>query len=186
MQASAEIRKKLALLIGSLICRCIREARMIPHVLNREEVVNILLRDPLLYEKLVLDEHSENTQLSKEDLTIKLDVAKELEKLDRLPAFEKPFWDGPEVDLSPIMDLTNQLTRTFAVYLGNAATLFDRAFENFMSSFRQSLQGAGMTLQTVDFTLNDAAILETNALSYLSAGEFLQAFTFDRLLVRRS
>ena len=182
MQTSAEIRKKLALLIGSLICRCLREARMIPHVLNRDEVIGILVGDPLLYEKLVQDEHSENAELSKEDLTIKLDVAKDLEQLDRLKAFERSYWDGPEVDLSPIMDLTNQLTRTFAVYLGNAATLFDRTFEDFMSKFRQSLQRAGMTLQTVDFTLEDAAILETNALSYLSAGEFLQAFTYDRLL----
>ena len=89
MQTSAEIRKKLALLIGSLICRCLREARMIPHVLNRDEVIGILVGDPLLYEKLVQDEHSENAELSKEDLTVKLDVAKDLERLDRLKAFER-------------------------------------------------------------------------------------------------
>ncbi len=182
MQASAEIRKKLALLIGSVICRCIGEARMIPHVLNREEVISILLGDPLLYEKLVQDEHSSNAELSKEDLTVKIDVAKELEKLDSLEGFDKSFWDGPEVDLTPVLDLTNQLTRTFAVYLGNAATLFDRAFEDFMNKFRRSLQRAGMTLKTVDFTLSDVAVLETNAVSFLTAGEFLQAFTFDRLL----
>jgi hypothetical protein len=182
MQASDEIKKKLALLIGSVICRCIREARMIPHVLNREEVISILVGDPLLYEKLVQDEHRDNSELSKEDLTVKIDVAKELEKLDALEGFEKFCWDGPEVDLTPILDLTNQLTRTFAVYLGNAATLFDRAFEDFMNKFRQSLQRAGMTIKTVDFTLSDVAVLETNAVSFLSAGEFLQAFTFDRLL----
>jgi hypothetical protein len=182
MQASVEIRKRLAMLIGSLISRCIREARMIPHVLNRDEVVNLLLGDPALFEKLVLDEHAGNTELSKEDLTVKVDVAKELVKLDRVEAFDRSFWDGPEVDLAPILDVTNQLTRTFAVYLGNAATLFDRAFEDFMNKFRQSLQKAGMTLQTVDFTLDDVTVLESNAISHLAAGEFLQAFTFDRLL----
>jgi hypothetical protein len=182
MQASVEIRKKLALLLGSLICRCIREARLIPHVLSREEVINILLGDPVLYEKLVRDEHAENAELSKDDLTIKVDVAKELEKLDALDSFEGSFWDGPEVDLTPILESTNQLTRTFAVYLGNAATLFDRAFDDFMNKFRDSLQRAGMTLKTVDFTVNDVAVLETNAVSFLSNGEFLQAFTFDRLL----
>jgi hypothetical protein len=182
MQASVEIRKKLAMLIGSVICRCIEEARMIPHVLDREEVIDILVGDPTLFEKLVLDEHGGNAELSKEDLTVKVDVAKELEKLDSLTVFEKSFWDGSEVDLSPILDLTNQLTRTFAVYIGNAATLFDRAFEDFMNKFRQSLQRAGMTLKTVDFTLSDVAVLETNAVSFLSSGEFLQAFTFDRLL----
>jgi hypothetical protein len=182
MQASAEIRKKLAVLIGSLISRCIQEARMIPHVLNREEVIDLLVADPALYEKLVLDEHTGKTELSKEDLTVRVDVAKELEKLDRIESYNRAFWDGAEVDLSPILELTNQLTRAFAVYLGNAATLFDREFEDFMNKFRQSLQRAGMTLKTVDFTLDDVAVLETNAVSHLSAGEFLQAFTFDRLL----
>ncbi len=182
MQASVEIRKKLAMLIGSLIRRCVQEARMIPHVLNRDEVINLLVADPALYERLVLDEHAGKTELSKEDLTVKVDVAKELEKLDKLETFDDSFWDGPEVDLSPVMDLTNQLTRTFAVYLGNAATLFDREFEDFMNKFRQSLQRAGMTLKAVDFTLDDVAVLEANAMSHLSSGEFLQAFTFDRLL----
>ncbi len=182
MQASVEIRKKLALLIGTLLCRCIREARFIPHVLTREEVITILFKNPVLYEKLVSDESTDSSETSKEDLTVKIDVAKELAKLDRLQEFEKSFWDGPELDLSPILDSTNQLTRTFAVYLGNAATLFDRAFEDFMNKFRQSLQRAGMSLKTVDFTSNDIAVLEASAISYLSSGEFLQAFTFDRLL----
>lgn len=155
---------------------------MIPHVLNREEVIHLLFADPLLYQKLVQDEHSGDSALSKEDLTIKVDVAKELEKLDSLSTFEQSFWEGPEVDLTPILDLTNQLTRTFAVYLGNAATLFDREFEEFMNKFRDSLQRAGMTLKAVDFALEDVAAFETNARDFLSAGEFLQSFTFDRLL----
>jgi hypothetical protein len=182
MQTSVEIRKKLAMLIGGLISRCIQEARMIPHVLNREEVINLLVADPELYEKLVSDEHAGKTALSKEDLTVKVDVAKELGKLDKLEMFDCSFWDEQEIDLSPVLELTNQLTRTFAVYLGNAATLFDREFEDFMSKFRQSLQRAGMTLKTVDFTLDDIAVLEANAISCLSSGDFLQAFTFDRLL----
>jgi hypothetical protein len=182
MQASAEIRRKLAALIGDLISRCIREARMIPHVLTQEEVINLLVTNPSLYERMVQDEHTGKTELSKTDLTVKIDVAGELEKLDGLEAFDKLFWDGPEADLAPILDLTNQLSRTFAVYLGNAATLFDREFEEFMNKFRQSLQRAGMILKTVDFTMEDAAILESGARAYLAASEFLQAFTFDRLL----
>ena len=75
----------------------------------------------------------------------------------------------------------NQLTRTFAVYAGNAATLFDKAFEDFMDKFRQSLQKAGMTIRTIDFTADDSALLENRAMSYISQGEFLQAFTYERL-----
>ncbi len=182
MQASVEIRRKLATLIGHLLHRCIHEARMIPTVLHREEVINLLVDDPALFEKLVRDEQAGNSELSREDLTVKLDALAELGKLDTLEAFEKSFWDGPEIDMSPILALTNQLSRTFTVYLGNAATLFDRSFEEFMSKFRGSLQRAGMTVQAIDFTVDDVAIFENDAMSYLSAGEFLQAFTFDRLL----
>ena len=111
-----------------------------------------------------------------------MDAVEELGKLDEIETFEKSFWDGPEVDLAPILDLTNQLTRTFSVYLGNAATLFDKAFEEFMDKFRGSLRKKGMILKTIDFTPDDVTLLESNAISFLSEGEFLQAFTYDRLL----
>jgi hypothetical protein len=182
MAASVEIRKKLATLIGHLISRCINDARMIPTVLRREDVINILVDDPALFEKLVRDEQAGNSELSKEDLTVKIDAVAELGRLDKLEEFEKSFWEDSEAELSPIMDLTNQLMRTFAVYMGNASTLFDKTFEEFMEKFRQSLQRAGMQLKTFDFTLDDVAIFEEQARAYLSKREFLQAFTFDRLL----
>jgi hypothetical protein len=182
MQVSPEIRKKLALLIGDLICRCIREARMVPYVLNREEVINLLFDDPAQFEKLVHEEHAGQSEQSREDLTLNMDAAKELGKLDQIKIFEKPFWDGTEVDLDPILDMTNQLTRTFAVYLGNASTLFDKSFEEFMDKFRSSLQRAGLSLTSFDFEEDDTSLLESSAIAYLEAGEFLQAFTYDRLL----
>ncbi len=182
MQASAEIRKKLATIIGHLICRCLREARMIPYVLNRDEVIKLLFADPERFEKLVRDEHAAEAEQSKTDLTVHMDAVAELGKLDEIETFDQSFWDGPEVDLEPILNLTNQLTRTFSVYLGNAATLFDKNFEEFMDKFRESLQRQGWVLKTIDFTPEDVALLESNAITFLSNGEFLQAFTYDRLL----
>jgi hypothetical protein len=186
MQASAELRKKLATLIGNLLCRCIRDAGMIPYVLNRDEVINMLMDDPARFKKLVEDEQAGQSEYSKSDLTVKLDAAAELGKLDAIDAFEQSFWDGREIDLNPILDLVNQLTRTFAVYAGNAATLFDKAFEDFMDKFRQSLQKSGMTIRTIDFTPDDSALIESNAMSYVTRGEFLQAFTYERLLTSQT
>lgn len=182
MQTSREIQKKLALLIGHLIRRCIQEARMIPYILSQEEVIKMLVDDPALFERLVQEEQTDQTAYSKKDLTAKIDAVSELASLDSLEVFERPFWSGPEVDIGPILDVTNQLTRSFAVYLGNASTLFDKIFEEFMGKFRQSLERAGMTLRAVDFTLDEVAILQEDAGAYLSAGDFLQAFTYDRLL----
>ncbi|HSW38324.1 MAG TPA: hypothetical protein VLL97_02390 [Acidobacteriota bacterium] len=180
-QESIEIRRKLATLIGHLIRRCIDEARLIPTVLHREEVINLLVDNPDLFARLVREEHRDKTELSKEDLTMKLDAVAELAKLDRLELYAQSFWDGPEADLAPVMDLTAQLTRTFAVYLGNAATLFDREFGTFMDKFRDSLQRAGMTLRKVEFSLENMAAFEETAAAYLPAGDFLQAFTFEKL-----
>jgi hypothetical protein len=182
MDTSAQIKRKLATLIGHLISRCIREARMIPTVLHSEEVIRILVNDPQLFARLVRDEHSNNSELSREGLTMNLDAVAELGKLDRIEVFEQSFWDDRKVDLAPILDLTNQLTRTFAMYLGNAATLFDKEFEEFMSKFRRSLQRAGMNLRAIDFTLEHMAIFEETAAAYFDSGEFLQAFTFEKLL----
>lgn len=186
MEASVEIRRKLATLISNLICRCIRDARMIPYVLNREEVINILMEDPARFEKLVQDEEADNCEYSKSDLTVKLDAAAELGRLDAVEAFERSFWEGPEIDLNPILDIVNQLTRTFAVYAGNAATMFDKAFEDFMEKFRQSMQKAGMTIKAIDFAADDSAYLKSGAMAYISKGEFLQAFTYERLLTSQT
>jgi hypothetical protein len=181
MQASSEIRKKLATLIGSIISRCIHEARLIPYILTQEEAVNILVDDPYQFERL-LREELDAADASEPDLTLKLDALVELGKIDSLDEFEKSSWQKPEPEIAPILDLINQLSRTFAVYLGNASTLFDKSFVDFMDRFRDSMQRAGMAIRTVDFTLEDVSVLEETAQSYLRAGEFLQAFTFDRLL----
>jgi hypothetical protein len=186
MQASVEIRKKLATVIGNLICRCISDARMIPYILNRDEVISMLVDDPARFEELVQAEQAEKSEYSKSDLTVKMDAAAELGKLDAIEALEQSFWGASEIDLSPVMDLVNQLTRTFAVYAGNASTLFDKAFEEFMDKFRQSLQRAGMTIKAIDFTSDDSALLESGAMSYISRGEFLQAFTYERLLTSQT
>ncbi len=179
---SPEIRRKLALVIANLIRRCIHEARLIPHVLTQEELVNILVADPAMFEKLVTEEFAVADKYSKEDLTIKLDAFSELGRLDSLASFDSPFWGEVEIDISPILDLVNRLTRTFAVYLGNASTIFDKLFEEFMSKFRRFLQRAGLALKAIDFTSEDVMILKESAAAYLARSEFLQAFTFDRLL----
>jgi hypothetical protein len=172
----------MAVMFGNLICRCIHDARMIPYILNQEEVIKLLVDDPSRFQELVQQEHFAQTEYSKKDLTLKLDVLEELGRFESLDAVKMPFWTGMEADLGPILDLTNQLTRTFAVYIGNASTLFDKSFEEFMDKFRQSLRQAGQTIQAIDFNIEDVAILEESAEAYLYKGEFLQAFTFDRLL----
>jgi hypothetical protein len=186
MQASRETRQKMAILIGNLISRCIEDARMIPYILNQEEVINILVDDPARFEALVQQEHSDRREYSREDLTLKLDALEELGDFKALDAAEIPCWTGSDADLVPILELTNHLTRTFAVYIGNASTLFDKGLQEFMNKFRQSLRQEGLDVIALDFDTEDISILREQAESYLNQGEFLKAFTFDRLLASQS
>lgn len=184
MQATHEIRQKLVLVIGSLICRCIEEARKIPYILDQEQVVEILVRDPIFFSKLVREEHSDNTEFSTDRLTAKIDATIELGQFEALDAIDVSFSAGSDTDaaIDQIREQINRLTRTFVVYTGNMVTIFEKEFQLFMEKFRQSLQKAGMVPRASSFDRHDMQGLEQRAEQYLLAGQFLQAFSCDRLL----
>ncbi|HYK91039.1 MAG TPA: hypothetical protein VE398_19865 [Acidobacteriota bacterium] len=184
MQASQELREKLVLVIGNLICRCIEEARKVPYILDQEEVVRILVENPRLFEKLVRDEQLESTEFSKEKLTARLDTLRELGQFEALDTWDMSFSGRIEsnADLAPILKQVNQLSRTFAVYVSNTLAIFEREFELFMEKFHQSLQRAGVTARSMELTTKDLSGLARRAEPYLTSGQFLQAFSFDRLL----
>jgi hypothetical protein len=184
MDDSQTVRKKLVLLIGNLICRCIEEARKIPYVLDQAQVVQILLENPASFAELVLDEQRHHTEFSSNRLTAKLDAAAELGQFESLDAFDVTFSSGIESDaaLEPVLAQINQLTRLFSVYLGNMIAIFEKEFQLFMEKFRQAVQAAGSALQTVEFMPDDMETLEKRAEKYLKSRQYLQAFSFDRLL----
>lgn len=184
MQTAQEIRQKLVLVIGDLICRSIEEARKIPFVLDQEQVVELLVGDPAVFAKLVREEQYDRTQYASNRLTAKLDAAIELGQFEALDAFDLSFASriDSQAELDQVMAQVNQLTRTFAVYIGNIVTIFEKEFQLFMEKFRQSLQQIGMSIRAADLTPADMVGLERRAEAYLPAGQFLQAFAFDRMI----
>ncbi len=170
--------------IGGLICRCIEEARKVPYILEQEQVVKILVDNPAFFAELILDEFRDRTEIACDRLTAQMDAVADLGQFDALDAFDLSF-SGPLItddDLEPVLQLINRLTRAFDVYTGNAVTIFEREFQLFMEKLRQSLAQSGMALQSADLMAEDVDRLEKKAEGYLSAGRFLQAFLFDRLL----
>jgi len=187
MRVSGEIREKLVLVIGKLITRCIEAARGVPYVIPKDRVIEMVIQNPELFEQLVLEEHLAQTELSSSELTSKMDAIAEIGQFKSLDQFDISF-SGPaesEADLEPAAESVNRLTRTFIVYVNNAVTIFEKEFELFMEKFRKSLRGAGMSVQTIDLSSEDLAGLERQAEPYAMAGEYVQAFSFDRLLNSR-
>ena len=186
MDTLTELKERLVLLIGGLLIRCINEARTIPYILDREEVVDILIKNPLLFEKLVLQEQTSAAEFSRDQLTAQMDAFRELgqfESLDALNASLSPAGGGaPPPPLDPVLNQVTELSRTFVVYTSNALTIFEKEFELFMDRFRDSLQAAGIRMAVLELASKDMESLEDKAGSYLDQGQFLQAFLFDRLL----
>jgi hypothetical protein len=184
MDTLSELKGRLVLLIGSLLIRCINEARRIPYILEREEVLDILIKNPLLFEKLVQQEQTSDAEFSRDQLTAQIDALRELGQFDSLDApyaSLSPDSGAPPL-LDPVLNQVTELSRTFVVYTSNALTIFEKEFELFMDRFRDSLQAAGIKMTLVGLAPQDMESLEDKAGSYVDQGQFLQAFLFDRLL----
>jgi len=184
MLPSPEIRRKLVLVIRNLICRCVEEARSVPYVLRREELVDLLLRNPDRFKKLVEEEGADRVEYSKDTLTAKLDALDEIGQFEVLDRCDTSLYGQSESDgdLSPAINHINQLTRTFSVYVSNTVTLFEKEFELFTQKLHDMLSKSGMALRVVEFTEEDLAELEKGAETYLASGRLLQAFVFERLI----
>ncbi len=181
MPASQELRTKLIRVIGNLICRCIEEARNIPYVLRQDELLEVLVRDPARFQRLVEEERFDRTEHSAGTLTAKLDALSELGQFESLDAYNLS-WSAPERDVSRAIEHINRLSSTFAVYMGNTVTVFEREFESFTGKLCQLLKQSGMTLKVVEFTREDMGALEAMASEYLTSGRLMRAFVFERLL----
>lgn len=184
MEASRGVRKKLVLVIGSLIGRCIEEARKVPYVLDQDQVVDILVENPAIFAELVHEEHRDRTEIATGRLTAKIDALTELGQFEALDAFDVSFSGGmqSDADLAPVLETINRLTRTFVVYIGNMVTIFEKEFRLLMERFRKSLRQAGVEMSQTELKPADLADLEKRAAGFLAGGQFLQALSFDRLL----
>jgi hypothetical protein len=184
MQTSPEIRHRLVIVIGNLICRCVEEARNIPYVLGQDQVLDILLGNAEAFAELVGDENRDHREFASNRITAKMDAAAELGQFRTLDAFDLSFGDRleNEAELEPLMNAIHGLTRTFMVYTGNALTIFEKEFQLFVDKFSRSLSQAGTSPRTAELTATDMAEFEKRAEEYLVAGQFLQAFLFGRLL----
>jgi hypothetical protein len=187
MQASKEIRQKLVQLIMNLVLKCMDEARSIPYVLDQDEMIELLMKNPAKFHNLVVEEDPNKVPEEEEStgmLTATLDAFTQIGQFESLNALDLSLYGRiqSDKDLSPALDQIDRLARTFAIYIGNIVTLFEKEFEEFTEKLRSSLQQSGLNLRSIEFTEEDMAQLEAKAESFLNSGQYFQAFVFERLL----
>ena len=185
MQVNLEIREKLVLVIGRLMSRCIAEASKVPYVIPKDQVVSMLIEEPELFERLVLEEQQAKTEYSREELTTRVDALTEIGQLKALDRFDMSFARSSDSDTGsePIIEQINLLTRSFIVYTNNTITVFEKEFEMLIERFRQSLRERNLSTRAMDLDEDDLTGLVRTAEIHLAAGEYIQAFSFDRLLI---
>lgn len=186
MNTPQDIRKKLVLLLSNVIGSCILKARMVPYILKQEEIVNLIIEDPAYFEKLIQEEQSICNENSKDDITASFDALVELQKIKTIDSYAGNYRHFSETEIQALLDFVNQMTRTFGVFVSNAFTLLDKRMAEFISNYREFLAEQQMVLRKIDFTADETGMLEESAVAYIHNGEFLQAFTFARLLNEQS
>lgn len=186
MENSEAINDKLSILLCNLIYNCIHKARIIPYIMKQEEVINILVEDPALFESLVQKEQSNHIGDSKKNLAVGFDAIYELQEEGPLNWTRNTLILKTDKEIASFVDLINRQTTTFDIYINNAFTLLDKQLDDFVDRFHQFLQQNGMELKPVELSIETFKTFEEKAHSYLKSGEFVQAFLFERLLMEQS
>jgi len=184
MEASREIRTRLVQLIGNLIVRSIDEARQVPCVIPKDQLIAMVIERPQQFEHLVQEEQLAQAELSRAELTVQFDALHEIAQFRHLDRTGISFETTVESDeeFSAAVQQIHELSQSFIVYTSNALAIFEKEFEIFLSKFRRSLDGQSRTETPILLDADDLNGLVKTAGEYLAAGEYIQAFSFDRLL----
>jgi hypothetical protein len=144
----------------------------------------MVIESPQQFEHLVQEEQLAHAELSRGELTVQFDALHEIGQFKQLDLMGISFDSSVESDdeFSSAVGRINELSQSFIVYTSNALAIFEKEFEIFLAKFRRSLSGPSQTATPILLGTGDLSGLVKKAGEYLAAGEYIQAFTFDRLL----
>lgn len=178
------IKEKLILVIINLVVRSIEEAKRVPYLVEQENLVDILINHPDIYQQMVLEGQLDGNGVPKGKTIIKLDILSELNEFEGLDRFDMSL-EGmmPQTDQdSPVFNQINLLSKMFMAYLSNIITTFEKSYEQFLDRYRQSMQGMIQKADVVEISWDDLGGVRQTAESLLDAGEFIQSFSLGRLM----
>jgi hypothetical protein len=184
MDDNRAIKEKLILVIINLIVRSIEEAKKVPYLVEQENLVDILINHPDIYQQMVLEGQLDGGGVPKGKTIVKLDILSELNEFEGLDRFDMTL-EGMMVQddqNSPIFNQINLLSKMFMAYISNIITTFEKSYEQFLDRYRQSMQGMSQKVDVVQITWDDLGEVRQAAESMLAGGEFIQSFSLGRLL----
>lgn len=181
---SQKNKEKLIRILVSLISRSIEEARKVPYLMEQDNLVDILISNPKLYQQMVLEGQIDPQGLSDGKVVVKLDILNEMAEFEGLNNYDMTFVGMVETssEHSPIFHQIGLLSKMFMAYLSNLITIFEKSYEDFLERYRQTMREVSDSLPQVEVSWDDLEGVRRASKEMLVQGKFIQAFSIGRLL----
>lgn len=177
-------KEKIIRILVNLISRSIEEARKVPYLMEQDNLVDILISNPRLYQQMVLEGQIDPKGMSDGKVVVKLDILDEMAEFEGLSNYDMTFVGMVEVssENSPVFHQIGLLSKMFMAYLSNLITIFEKSYEEFLERYRQTVREVSSSLSQVEVSWDDLEGVRRASKEMLVQGKFIQAFSIGRLL----
>lgn len=183
MQSTGTVKDKLVRVVLNMACRSMDEARKVPYVVEQDNIVDILINHPDLYEKLVAEGQLEGDGVPPGKMLLRLDILGEIEEFRSLDKYSDDTWDVSrhEADMDRLSSQVNSLTKLFLAYHGNMVAIFEREYDHFLERFQKTLGTGEEKVRPLRLDRSDLEEVQRTAETYLADQRFIEAFSLGKL-----
>ncbi len=178
---SRSVTNKLVQVVLNLARRSIDEARKVPYVVEQDNVVDILLNHPDLYQQLVSDGQLEGEGLPQGRVLVKVDILAEIEEFTPLDRLLLDNWSSDNVDLESVTAQVNSMTKLFLAYHSNMVATFEREYDQFLERYWKTLEGAEERFSPLPLYPSDLEEVRRTAEGFLAEKRYIEAFSLGKL-----
>ena len=183
MRSSGTVKDKLVRVVLNLARRSIDEARKVPYVVEQDNVVDLFINHPDLYQRLVAEGQLEGDGVPLGKMLVKLDILAEIEEFRSLDRYLVGINGSNhlESDLESLSSQVNSLTKLFLAFHGNMVAIFEREYDHFLERVQKSLDENDGKLQPLMLDQSDFEEVRRTAETYLVEQRFIEAFSLGKL-----
>jgi hypothetical protein len=183
MENSQSVKEKLVLVLLNLACRAIDEAKRVPYQIEQDNIVDILINEPALYQQMILEGDLDGRGIPQGKLLVKLNILGQIEEFVSLDRFDMSFGDSSELQINhgPIFAQINLLTKLFMAYHRNMVTTFEKEHNQFLSRYRKTIEDNGQIVEFVEIKPEELTAVKDMAEGHLGNGRYIEAFSLGKL-----
>lgn len=179
-----QIKKKLIWVLSNFISRSIEEARKVPYLMDRDNLVDILVRNPDIYRQMLLNGQIDEDGISRGKVVVKVDILDQIAEFKALDEYDLTFTSmvGQDALRPLVFEKINLLSKMFMAYFSNLIAIFEKTYEEFHERFRETMKPPAHATSLVSISWDDLEDIKKRAIELVKEGKFIQAFSIGRLM----